>query len=192
LTRFRRIAAFGALLALVCLLPAPARGAVLADFNNDGIADRVQISSSSDRRLVVRVSGSVPQVLRLRDRLIAIVAVDIDHDGNLDLGALSERHGLLIWLNGGGHGRFKALKKKRVAHGVRFPAEASLLATESHDDRPVAQYGRPPDGDPAVRAVRGTAIVVPPTRAFTLTPFCPRTARGRAALSAPRAPPSLV
>jgi hypothetical protein len=191
LTRFRRIAAFGALLALVCLLPAPARAAVLADFNHDGIADRVQVSSSSDRRLVVRVSGAVPQVLRLRDRLIAVVAVDIDHDGDLDLGALSERHGLLIWLNGGGHGRFTALKKKRVAHGVRFPAEASLLATESHDDRPVVQDSQP-DGDPAVRAARGNAIFVPPSRAFTLTPFCPRTARGRAALSAPRAPPSLV
>ena len=192
MNRFSRIfTTFGALLALVYLVPAPARAAVLADFNNDGIADRVQVSPSSDQRLVVRVSGSVPQVLRLRDRLISVVAVDIDHDGVLDLGALSERRGLLIWLNKGGHGRFTALKKKHVAHARRFPADASFLITDRHDDRPVAQDGRP-YADPAVRAVRGPAIVVPPIRAFTLTPLGARIARGRAALSAPRAPPFIV
>jgi hypothetical protein len=166
-------------------------GSILADFNHDGITDRVQVSASSDRRIVVRVSGAVPQVLRLRGRLITLVAVDIDHDGALDLGAYSERRGLLIWLNKGGQGKFKALKRKHVAHRPRFPVEASVWESRMDDERPVAQDGRL-DATTAVRVVRGPLIVVPPPHAITLAPFCPRTARGRAALSAPRAPPAAV
>ncbi len=182
-------------LAFVCLQPMPARAAVHADFNHDGVPDGVQVSPT-ETRVVVRVSGRQPQVLqtqllRLRDRLISIVAFDIDHDGHLDLGAVSERRRLFIWLNNGGKGRFTLLKKKHVARTQRHFSGASILPFETPDERPLAQQAKP-DADPVVRVSRGDGVGLPPSQSLIVAPRDLRTDRGRAALATPRAPPALM
>jgi hypothetical protein len=98
----------------LCLAGPSAHAAVSADFNGDGIPDRVILPRASETTIVVRVSGEAPQVLRFVGRLVGIVAADINHDGHVDLGALSERRGLFIWLNRGHaqRGRLKAVAQK--------------------------------------------------------------------------------
>ena len=50
----------------------------------------------------------------------SVIVADIDHDGHLDLSALSEHRGVKVWLNKGGHGRFAALRKKHGPVGARL------------------------------------------------------------------------
>ena len=114
----RKVGAVAALLAAALFLAAkPARASIAADFNGDGVMDSVDLPRPPATNIVIHLSGSAPQILKLSVRIISVVAADIDHDGNLDLSALTERRGLHVWLNKAGHGRFAALKKHRDPHG---------------------------------------------------------------------------
>jgi hypothetical protein len=97
----------------VCILAAPARAATLADFNGDGLPDPVT-AASAPSRIFVKVSGLDTQVLHVADRILTVVAADVDHDGRLDLSTFSVRRGLSVWLNRGGH-----FVRARRAHPLR-------------------------------------------------------------------------
>lgn len=134
--------------ATVCVLGSPAEAGIDADFNGDGVIDRVVLPKPPDTNILVHFSHGAPQVLKFYDRIISIVATDINHDGEIDIGALSERRGVFIWLNKGkaGHGRLKALKRRHhpggfslTTRGPLASAPAAALdgpaATSTQDDR---------------------------------------------------------
>ena len=127
--------------AALCLLAAPAEAALEADFNGDGVLDHVVLPHPPDTNIVVRVSGGAPQVLKFYDRIISIVATDVNHDGEIDLSALSERRGVFIWLNKGkaANGRLKTLKRKHHRRGFSLntggPLASAPGSTSEHVER---------------------------------------------------------
>ena len=185
----RKVAALAAsLVAALCLSANPAHAAIAADFNGDGVLDAVVLPHPPEMNIVVHLSGAAPQILKLSGRIISVVAVDVDHDGHLDLSALSERRGLHVWLNKAGHGRFAPLKKHRAPHGFHFSRAALAAATERGYDNPLASgdQGGSPDADapragPVFETPRGGHTV--PTLLFTSP-----TDLGKS--TAPRGPPS--
>jgi hypothetical protein len=82
------------------LTPAAARaGALHADFDGDGIHDRIDIPSTGTE-VIVRLSGtSGLQRLAADDLIVCVVVADIDRDGDPDLVAATHRSGLQIWIN---------------------------------------------------------------------------------------------
>src|SRR5207237_4333301 len=112
--------------------------AIMADFNGDGVLDAVVLPRPPETNIVIHISGSAPQILKLSGHLLAIVASDVDHDGNLDLTALSDRRGLVVWLNKAGHGRFAALKRHHVPQGFEFSSRFQAGAPERGRDAPMA------------------------------------------------------
>ena len=116
--------------AALCLLAAPAEAALEADFNGDGVLDRVVLPHPPETNIVVRVSGGAPQVLKFHDRIISIVATDVNHDGEIDLSALSERRGVFIWLNKGkaANGHLKTLKRKHHRRGFSLNTGGPLAS----------------------------------------------------------------
>lgn len=116
--------------AALCLLAAPAEAALEADFNGDGVLDHVVLPHPPDTNIVVRVSGGAPQVLKFYDRIISIVATDVNHDGEIDLSALSERRGVFIWLNKGkaANGHLKTLKRKHHRRGFSLNTGGPLAS----------------------------------------------------------------
>jgi hypothetical protein len=173
-------------------LASPADAAVEADFNGDGLIDRVVLPRPPDTNIVVRFSNGAPQVLKFYDRIISIVATDINHDGEIDLSALSERRGVFVWLNKGkaSHGHLKALK--RIHHrpiafslSTRGPLASAPgsspegpAATGSQDDRDAAHDERAThDHDPRPSTELPTPVALPVTDA-------------RGVASPSRAPPS--
>lgn len=150
--------AFGSLIgrtlsvaAAVCLLAAPADAAIDADFNGDGVLDRIVLPRPPETSIVVRLSGSAPQILNTYDRIVSIVAADVNHDGEIDLSALSERRGVFVWLNKGkaSNGQLRALKRRHHRGGFALSTGGPLAST------PGATGGGPPatncqdDRDPA-------------------------------------------
>ena len=185
----RRIVTLAAsLAAALCLSANPAHAALAADFNGDGVLDAVVLPHPPETNIIVRLSGAAPQILKLSGRIISVVAADIDHDGTLDLSALSEHRGLHVWLNKAGHGRFAALKKHRAPRGFDFSGAAEAAATEQGHSDPLASgdQGSSPEADapragPVFEAPRGGHTV--PTLLFTSL-----TDLGKS--TAPRGPPS--
>jgi hypothetical protein len=164
-----------------------AHAAIAADFNGDGVLDSVVLPRPPATNIVVHLSGSTPQILKLSVRIISVVAADIDHDGTLDLSALTERRGLHVWLNKAGHGRFAALKKHRAPHGFGVSRGSRAAPTEPGPDAPAAagDQGGSPDADapragPMFRAPPGTSTV--PTLLFTSSADLGKS-------TAPRGPP---
>jgi len=184
----RKVGAVAALLAAALLLTANlAHAAIAADFNGDGVLDSVVLPRPPATNIVIHLSGSAPQILKLSVRIISVVAADIDHDGNLDLSALTERRGLHVWLNKAGHGRFAALKKHRAPHGFGVSRGSQAGPTERGPDAPAAagDQGGSPDADapragPMFRAPPGTSTV--PTLLFTSSADLGKS-------TAPRGPP---
>ena len=77
----------------------------LGDFDGDGRVDTALIQDGAgDRRIVVQLSGS-PDAIDLETPVTGVIETDIDHDGDLDLVAVTPAGDLLIWLNDG-YGRF--------------------------------------------------------------------------------------
>jgi hypothetical protein len=176
----------------VCLLASPSDAAVEADFNGDGLVDRVVLPRPPDTNIVVRLSNGAPQVLKFHDRIISIVATDINHDGEVDLGALSERHGVFVWLNKGktSHGRLKALKRKHhLPRGFSLNKRGPLAsapgsspdgpaANASQDDRDADHDEHAADVDHQRPSMEVPSLVVP------------RLTDARGVASPSRAPPS--
>ena len=185
----RKVGAVAALLAAALFLTAkPAHAAIAADFNGDGVLDSVVLPRPPATNIVIQLSGSAPQILKLSARIVSVVAVDIDHDGNLDLSALTERRGLHVWLNKAGHGRFAPLKKHRAPHGSGVSRGSQAIPTERGRDVPAAagdQGGGSPDADapragPMLQAPLGISTV--PTLLFTSSADLGKS-------TAPRGPP---
>ena len=184
----RKIGAAAALLASALFVTAnPAHAAIAADFNGDGVLDSVVLPRPPATNIVIQLSGSAPQILKLSVRIISVVAADIDHDGNLDLSALTERRGLHVWLNKAGHGRFAALKKHRAPHGSGISRGSQAAPTERGPDAPAAaaDQGGSPDADapragPIFQAPPGTSTV--PALFFTSSADLGKS-------TAPRGPP---
>lgn len=82
-----------------------------ADFNADGVLDQAFVSQDSDKPILnIALSGVLrPHRVPLDDRIIRLVASDIDHDGDVDLVALTAAPRLLVWLNDR-RGRFSRAK----------------------------------------------------------------------------------
>lgn len=134
--------------AAVLLLTAPAQAAIDADFNGDGVLDRVVQPRAPDTNIVVNLSGMAPQVLKFSERVVAMVAADIDHDGAVDLSALSERRGVFVWLNRGGKGHLKALKQKHHPRGYSLTGSGPLASASHSATDGLAALGPQDDRDP--------------------------------------------
>jgi hypothetical protein len=136
--------------AALCLLASPADAAIEADFNGDGVLDRVVLSRPPESSIVVRVSGGVPQLLTTHDRIISIVAADVNHDGAIDLSALSERRGVFVWLNKGkaSNGHLRALKRRHHRGGFSLTTHGSLASAPRSSPEGPAASGSQDERDP--------------------------------------------
>jgi VCBS repeat protein len=178
------------LLAALCLCADVAQASIMADFNGDGVLDAVVLPRPPETNLVIRVSGLTPQILKLSGRsgrLISIVAADIDHDGHLDLSALSERRGLLVWLNKAGHGRFAPLKKHRAPRSFAFLGRVRTSATQPGDNTPASgDQGGVSDSD----APRAGPVFDAPSGGYTVPIIFSASSEDLGKSAAPRGPPS--
>lgn len=186
---------FGALVAsitaVLCLTVNPAHASIAADFNGDGVLDEVVLPRPPETNIVIHISGSTPQILKFSGRVISVVAADVDHDGDLDLSALSDRRGLLVWLNKAGHGRFTALKKKhRAPRGFALSRRAQTSATQPGDDAPAASNGQ--CGVPDADAPRAGPVFEPPRGSDILPGFPSRSSASVGDSTPLRGPPSLA
>src|SRR3954463_5708077 len=135
----RRFLTIAWLMVIVCLGSSPAHAALTADFNDDGVLDAIVLPQPPDTNVVVRISGAAPQILKLTGRLISIVIADLDHDGHVDLGALSEQRGIHLWMNNRGDGRFTHVQR-RTPRGEDTLARPGPRASPSSttDQQPAA------------------------------------------------------
>jgi hypothetical protein len=183
-------AAVVSLVAALFLCADAAQASIMADFNGDGVLDAVVLPHPPDTKIIIQISGSAPQVLKHCGRIISVVAADVDHDGNLDLSVLSERRGLLVWLNKSGHGHFAALKKHRVARGSGFSRRSHTSATQPGDDTPAASgdQGGVPDAD----APRAGPVFEAAPAGYTVPTVFPKSYEDLGKSTAPRGPPTLT
>jgi hypothetical protein len=189
LSLVRRLAAVVAVCAAaLCLCPEAAHASIRADFNGDGVLDAVVLPRPPDTNIIIEISGAAPQVLKLSGRLIAIVAADVDHDGTLDLSALSERRGLHVWLNKAGHGRFSALKKHREPRGFGMSRRAQTSANRRAEDTPAASIGQ--SGTPDADAPRAGPGFDAPPGSYTTPTLFPTSSADLGTSTAPRGPPN--
>jgi len=88
------------LVTLVLFQAPAAEAAVEADFNSDGVFDRITIFESPRfSELQIDLSGSdLVQTLVVTGQSLSIAAADLDQDGDTDLAAVSDR-GLMVWQN---------------------------------------------------------------------------------------------
>ena len=129
------------------------------DFDGDGRPDVALIQNGADGPHVsVRLSGS-PGVVTLDAEVVGVIAVDLDHDGDVDLVTAAPSGQVVNWINDG-RGRFtrqQALPSDRLS-------STSIVVT-SVQDEPLALGPAAPSGDPGARnetAVLATRIR-PPT-----------------------------
>jgi hypothetical protein len=91
-----------------------------ADFDGDGVRDRIDISAQF-RELEVRLSKSRGlQRLRSDDLIFRVVVADIDRDGDPDVVVSTRRAELQIWINtGGGVLARRSSRPAGLTHGAR-------------------------------------------------------------------------
>jgi hypothetical protein len=148
----------------------------VGDFDGDGRIDTALIQDGEgDRRISVQLSGS-PEAVRLEARVASVIEADIDHDGDLDLVAVTPSGELLIWLNDG-YGGFTRQAESRTAGLSGGPviaqtawAEATVLDVRTPVVPPPARAEaiatatriRPPT---ACSALDTRSPILPPVRA---------------------------
>jgi len=179
-----------ALVTALCLSAGVAQAAIVADFNGDGVLDAVVLPRPPETNIVIHISGSAPQILKLSGHLLAIVASDVDHVGTLDLSALSDRRGRVVWLNKAGHGRFAALKKHRGPRGFVFSRRVHTSATQPGDNIPAASGDQ--GGVPNADAPRAGPFFDAPPGGYTVPLLCSASSEDLGKSTAPRGPPSLT
>jgi hypothetical protein len=169
------------LVAGIPLTSAPARADTLhADFDGDGVRDRIDIGLRV-RELDVRLSTSrTPQRLRADDLILRFVVTDIDRDGDPDVVASTRRIGLQIWINTG-RGRFAARSSRVdvVIHAGR-PSVGGAVNRQSDDSACTDQTRElvptcHPRGQPLLASRRTTGSTRPRESRFE---HSPRIARG--------------
>ena len=96
------------------------------DFDGDGRPDVARIQDPQGRpHITVLLSGSSDDV-RLEASVAALIDGDVDHDGDLDLVAVTAAGEVLIWLNDG-HGRFT---RQEPSSGRGFSSDAAISLTD--------------------------------------------------------------
>ena len=100
------------------------------DFDSDGVADSARLAPSG--YLTLRLA-SQSERLELSRWIVGFVVEDIDHDGDRDIVALSQRGNLHVWHNNG-EGQFR---HERVALGAGRgglrPSREDLTADDASD-----------------------------------------------------------
>src|SRR5262245_36351092 len=122
-SRRRFMLVLATILAAFWLGAIPAHASIEADFNGDGVIDTLDVKHASDEQIIIRISGAPPQVLHVRSRILNVVATDFNHGGRLDITALSEHRGILVWL-AGRRGRFKAAPRRVYPKVLRWSRRA--------------------------------------------------------------------
>jgi hypothetical protein len=129
-------------------VPQPLPQRALGDFDGDGHPDVALIQEDGHGRHVsVRLSG-LPGVVTLETAVVSVIAVDIDHDGDVDLIAAAPTGEVVTWLNDG-QGRFTL---QAASHTAGLSPATTLLG--SAYDEPLA-------------VMISTALVAPTNRAET-------------------------
>ncbi len=181
---------FGAPLALaLSLIAVPTYAASLvstADLNGDGVPDRVVLASPPETTIVVRVSGSEPQILKASGAVTQVVMVDVDGDGDLDLASFGPGSNLIIWLNIDSHGRFESAKKRPGPQGFALSRNLIVSSSDHCGGLPVASptsVGRPAH-------LASVHTIVPPfDYRFRFAGFLPGSPIDTARTGVSRAPP---
>jgi hypothetical protein len=94
-------------------VPQPLPQRAQGDFDGDGRSDVALVQDRADSgRLSVRLSGSA-NTIDLEATVTGVIEGDIDHDGDLDLVALSPSSDVLVWINDG-HGHFTRQETPRA------------------------------------------------------------------------------
>jgi hypothetical protein len=190
-SRHRPLLFVVSVLAALWLGAVPAHASIAADFNGDGVIDAVDIQHVPDEQIIVRVSGAPPQVLHVRGRILNIVATDFNHDGRLDITALSEHRGILVWLNGR-RGRFKAAPRRVYPKVLRWSRRAGTAGRSNGGGRDTAQAASDQGQDAVTgRTGFGSCPVPPLSHRVVDAPHAARSAEFSPAHS-PRAPPFII
>src|SRR5947207_9180538 len=110
----------GALLFGAMLIPAARADTLHADFDGDGVRDRIDLSAPFTE-LDVRLSTYRGlQRLSSDDLICDVVVADIDRDGDPDVLASTRHAGLQIWINTGrGFLATRSPGAPRIGHGGR-------------------------------------------------------------------------
>jgi hypothetical protein len=97
----------------------------IGDFDGDGRSDSAEIQDSADGlRISIALSGP-SGTANLKAAATELVGADVDHDGDIDLVALTSAGEVLILLNDG-HGRFTRQEASRTNYLSEVPvADAS-------------------------------------------------------------------
>ena len=90
---------------LLCLAANTASaGTIVSDFNADGLPDTATIVHAPTPVIRLTLSGgSAPVLLRMAERTVVLVAVDLDRDGRMDLAGRYPGRGIFVLKNGGTH-----------------------------------------------------------------------------------------
>ena len=126
---------FAALLLTATAWSVPARAAIHADFNGDGILDTATLEPGSPPAIKVSLSG-IGRTLRLviPERPLSIAAADIDSDGRVDLVGTSRSKGLFFWRNRPG-ARFKDVPRHLAARKIRLRASTGVAEARHYSSR---------------------------------------------------------
>jgi hypothetical protein len=80
--------------------PGSMKGRVEADFDGDGVLDCAELSGAP-LEITVRLSGAPMRHVPLLQPALGLAVVDLDHDGDRDLVAVSGQPNVLVWWNDG-------------------------------------------------------------------------------------------
>ena len=125
---------FATILGVAALLaPAAARADSLrADFDGDGVRDRIEVAARSTELAVRLSTGRTLQRLLADDLILRFVIADVNRDGHPDVVASTRRSGLQIWIN---KGRGLFARSHRVRHGLRVAGHTiGRLTAQPEDD----------------------------------------------------------